>query len=147
MAAGDRRPMPRMVDRICANPACRKPFQARQADINRGWGKCCSRECTKAPTMPLKSQEEVESWMRTAHTGATWPQVMQYQRAEIDALRQLFPEGLRKLLEEVAQGFVKEHLWLEVCACCGADWGKAHKPDCVTYRAQLLIGREGDKLL
>lgn len=24
---------------------CRKPFNARQADLNRGWGKFCSKSC------------------------------------------------------------------------------------------------------
>lgn len=29
----------------CKNPVCRKKFNARQADLNRGWGKFCSKSC------------------------------------------------------------------------------------------------------
>jgi hypothetical protein len=32
-----------MVDRKCE--WCRKPFQARKADVNRGWGRFCSKSC------------------------------------------------------------------------------------------------------
>jgi hypothetical protein len=35
--------MPRMVDRSCK--WCKKPFQARAADVNRGWAKFCSKSC------------------------------------------------------------------------------------------------------
>lgn len=36
---------PGMVQRVCANPDCRASFQARQADVDRGWAKCCSKSC------------------------------------------------------------------------------------------------------
>lgn len=36
-------PPPKMVDRKCA--WCRKPFQARAADVKRGWGLFCSKSC------------------------------------------------------------------------------------------------------
>lgn len=38
-----RKPMPKMVDRICK--CCRQPFHARAADVKRGWGKYCSKSC------------------------------------------------------------------------------------------------------
>lgn len=38
-----RKPMPKMVDRICKS--CRQPFKARAADVKRGWGKFCSKSC------------------------------------------------------------------------------------------------------
>jgi hypothetical protein len=34
-----------MVRVICANKRCGCEFEARQADINRGWGKYCSKSC------------------------------------------------------------------------------------------------------
>jgi hypothetical protein len=37
--------MPRMVERICANNECRTIFQARVADVARGWAKFCSKSC------------------------------------------------------------------------------------------------------
>jgi len=36
-----------MVKVICA---CGKEFNARQADINRGWGKSCSKSCAAKRT-------------------------------------------------------------------------------------------------
>jgi hypothetical protein len=36
-------PPPTMVDRKCQ--WCRKPFQARAADVKRGWGRFCSKSC------------------------------------------------------------------------------------------------------
>ncbi|KUZ78481.1 hypothetical protein WI37_11040 [Burkholderia ubonensis] len=35
--------MPKMVDRQCSR--CGKPFQARAADVKRGWGRFCSKSC------------------------------------------------------------------------------------------------------
>jgi len=34
-----------MVKVICANRRCEKEFDARPADIKRGWGKFCSKSC------------------------------------------------------------------------------------------------------
>lgn len=34
--------MATMVEQICH---CGKKFQARAADVKRGWGKCCSKSC------------------------------------------------------------------------------------------------------
>lgn len=33
------------VNRICANRDCRIKFQARSADVARGWAKFCSKRC------------------------------------------------------------------------------------------------------
>lgn len=40
-------PEPKMVDRVCA---CGKHFQAREADVKRGWGKSCSKSCAAKAT-------------------------------------------------------------------------------------------------
>ena len=37
--------MPKMQKVICSNPSCKKEFEARTADVNRGWGKFCSKSC------------------------------------------------------------------------------------------------------
>lgn len=34
-----------MVKVFCANKRCSQQFEVRQADINRGWGKFCSKSC------------------------------------------------------------------------------------------------------
>jgi hypothetical protein len=36
-------PTPEMVSCECL--WCKNPFQARKADVNRGWGKFCSKKC------------------------------------------------------------------------------------------------------
>ncbi|WP_244115566.1 hypothetical protein [Burkholderia gladioli] len=36
-------PMPKMVDRKCNR--CGRSFQARAADVKRGWGRFCSKSC------------------------------------------------------------------------------------------------------
>lgn len=46
-----RKPMPRMVERTCAG--CGKAFNARAADVKRGWGLFCSKSC-KALTAASK---------------------------------------------------------------------------------------------
>jgi hypothetical protein len=37
--------MASMVEVICGNKSCRKKFQARTADVKRGWGKFCCKSC------------------------------------------------------------------------------------------------------
>lgn len=37
--------MPSMTTCICGNSSCKKEFKARTADVNRGWGKFCSKRC------------------------------------------------------------------------------------------------------
>lgn len=37
--------MPSMTERRCRNPGCGKVFQARTADVKRGWAKFCSKSC------------------------------------------------------------------------------------------------------
>lgn len=37
--------MPSMTKVICGNPSCKKEFEARTADVKRGWGKFCSKSC------------------------------------------------------------------------------------------------------
>ena len=34
-----------MVDCVCLNKACGKPFQARATDVKRGWGRYCCNTC------------------------------------------------------------------------------------------------------
>ncbi|VVE31076.1 hypothetical protein PEP31012_03679 [Pandoraea eparura] len=43
MSEAKRYPAPKMVDRTCKR--CKKPFQARAADVKRGWGLFCSKSC------------------------------------------------------------------------------------------------------
>lgn len=43
MSETKRYPAPKMVERKCK--CCRKPFQARAADVKRGWGLFCSKSC------------------------------------------------------------------------------------------------------
>jgi hypothetical protein len=33
------------VQRMCDNQGCKNVYTARQADLKRGWGKCCSKSC------------------------------------------------------------------------------------------------------
>jgi len=55
--------MPAMTDVICGNKKCRKVFQARTADVARGWGKFCSKSCKakKQGRLPA-SKETREMW-------------------------------------------------------------------------------------
>lgn len=34
-----------IVNRICENKTCLKPFEARSADVKRGWAKYCCKSC------------------------------------------------------------------------------------------------------
>lgn len=43
MTAKARKPMPAMVKRICLH--CEVEFEARAADVKRGWGKFHSKSC------------------------------------------------------------------------------------------------------
>lgn len=57
-----------MVEVKCA--CCGKPFLARQADINRGWGKFCSKRCKAVrQTQRFSSGARPKSWKR--HDGLT----------------------------------------------------------------------------
>lgn len=38
-------PAPEMVPRVCIAPGCHCQFQARKADVKRGWGLFCSKKC------------------------------------------------------------------------------------------------------
>lgn len=37
--------MTSMTERKCKNSSCQKLFQARTADVKRGWAKFCSKSC------------------------------------------------------------------------------------------------------
>lgn len=37
--------MASMTERKCKNSSCQKLFQARTADVKRGWAKFCSKSC------------------------------------------------------------------------------------------------------
>ena len=37
--------MAKKVDVVCKNKRCKKVFQAREADVKRGWGKFCCKSC------------------------------------------------------------------------------------------------------
>ena len=33
------------MKRICQNPHCKKEFEAKAADVKRGWARCCCKSC------------------------------------------------------------------------------------------------------
>jgi len=33
------------MNRNCNNPECKKEYEAKEADVKRGWGLCCSKSC------------------------------------------------------------------------------------------------------
>jgi hypothetical protein len=39
------------VQRKCDNPHCKNVYTARQADLKRGWGRCCSKSCAMTQTL------------------------------------------------------------------------------------------------
>jgi hypothetical protein len=53
--------MAHMTQRSCER--CKKQFQARTADVNRGWGRFCSKSC-KAVKQSATKREELPQWLR-----------------------------------------------------------------------------------
>lgn len=55
--------MPSMTKVKCHNKKCGKEFEARTADVKRGWGKFCSKSCKakKQGRLPM-SKETREMW-------------------------------------------------------------------------------------
>jgi len=51
--------MPSMTTVKCNSPKCKKEFEARTADVKRGWGKFCSKSC--------------KAYKQTCATGITGP--------------------------------------------------------------------------
>ena len=52
-----------MVKIICGNKKCGKPFDARAADVARGWGKFCSKACkAHKQGRHLASKETQKMW-------------------------------------------------------------------------------------
>jgi hypothetical protein len=64
---------PKMVERKCK--WCRKPFQARTADVKRGWGLFCSKSCK------AKKQEKVTHANRD-FTRAYWDRQEAHERGD-----------------------------------------------------------------
>ncbi|WP_428383667.1 hypothetical protein [Nevskia ramosa] len=53
---------------VVACRACRKPFAARVADINRGWGKFCSKSCKATEQESRTGQHRTHLQRRNAET-------------------------------------------------------------------------------
>ncbi len=52
-----------LVDRTCKR--CKAPFKARQADVNRGWGRFCSKSCKAIKqTEAFNSGKRPKAWKR-----------------------------------------------------------------------------------
>lgn len=60
---------------------CDKVFLARQADINRGWGKFCSKSC-KAKKQTAKQHDRGEIVHRDNHGDLSWITNIQYDDDE-----------------------------------------------------------------
>jgi len=67
--------MASMTTVICANKKCHKEFQARTADVKRGWGKFCSKSCKAKHQGRLPASKE---------TRAVWRDFNRYERARKD---------------------------------------------------------------
>ncbi len=48
----------------CGNKKCRKEFQARTADVKRGWGKFCSKSCKAHDQGRLPASKETRAMWR-----------------------------------------------------------------------------------
>lgn len=78
--------MTSMTTVICGNKKCRKEFQARTADVNRGWGKFCSKSCKakKQGRLPM-SKETRAMWReynreeRARKDEAFWDQMAEHE--------------------------------------------------------------------
>jgi hypothetical protein len=46
--------MAEMVKVTCKNKSCKAEFQARAADVKRGWGKFCSKSCKAKQQIKVK---------------------------------------------------------------------------------------------
>lgn len=110
-AQNKRAPQPRMVERTCAG--CGKPFQARQADVNRGWGKHCSKACAQAPADQLHAH--VPDHLRE------FVQAVATNYSSVDNVESLRCNGCGADLDD------KED----------------HKPNCIVLRAQALLEPKG----
>jgi hypothetical protein len=53
--------MTKMVERKCSR--CGTTFQARQADVNRGWARFCSKSC-KAKKQTATQAAQLPKWLR-----------------------------------------------------------------------------------
>lgn len=61
--------MASMTERKCKNSSCQKLFQARTADVKRGWAKFCSKSCKAIEQegrtgqyAALKNREDEDDW-------------------------------------------------------------------------------------
>lgn len=66
-----------MVTRNCDN--CNKEYKARQADLNRGWSKCCSKSCAASKREKSKPgynpARVAKNNIRRANWGTKYPRV------------------------------------------------------------------------
>lgn len=77
-------PPPKMVERKCK--WCRKPFQARVADVKRGWGLFCSKSC-KAKKQEKRTGQNAAFQARVGEHNPNHPD---WLRREIDHETALF---------------------------------------------------------
>jgi hypothetical protein len=61
--------MPHMTEVKCANAKCCKVFEARTADVNRGWGKFCSKSCKARRQGRLLASKETQKMWRDYNRG------------------------------------------------------------------------------
>lgn len=45
------------MKRICQNPHCKKEFEAKAADVKRGWARCCCKSCASWKREKAKGPE------------------------------------------------------------------------------------------
>ena len=75
--------MAKMVEVVCGNSKCKKLFHARQADVNRGWGKFCSKSCkAKKQGRLLASKETTRLWRdynRETSSRTIWDEIDEHE--------------------------------------------------------------------
>jgi len=67
--------MPSMTERKCKNKSCGKAFNARTADVARGWAKFCSKSC-KA----VQQERRTGQYGNYLHSGVSREKYQHYAR-------------------------------------------------------------------
>ena len=88
--------MPKMVDRKCK--CCKKVFQARAADVSRGWGLFCSKSCK------AKAQEQKNGQYKAYLNG----------------------RGVSNLHPERLKDYDKSGYWLDDSDPYNIEWRESH---------------------
>lgn len=69
--------MPSMTTVTCHQ--CKKSFQARTADVNRGWGKFCSKSCKAKKQGRLPASKETCAMWREIKRDRFWSQMDEHE--------------------------------------------------------------------